>query len=65
MESMIKVKCLRDESLHWYIVPNELENEFCKDLANENMIDSGGFDDKYGKFRTGGGLNNIQLYIKK
>jgi len=26
------------------------------------MIDSGQFDDKWGKYRTGGDLNLVQLY---
>jgi hypothetical protein len=29
------------------------------------MADSGEFDNKWGKYRTGGDLNLVPLYIKK
>jgi len=59
---MEKVKVVKDQSGHWFVIPNELHEEFIKDEQNENMIDSGKFDDKYGKYRTSGDLNLIQLY---
>jgi hypothetical protein len=61
---MVKVRAIKDESGHWYVIPNELYNEFIKDEQNEDMIDSGEFDDKYGKYRTFGDLNLIQLYAE-
>jgi hypothetical protein len=64
-ENFKKVKAITDDDGHWYIIPNELDSEFYKDLQNEDMIDSGDFDDKYGQYRTGGDLNLIQLYIKE
>lgn len=60
---MKKVKAIQDDSCHWYIIPNELKDEFYKDLDNEDMIDSGKFDTKYGHYRTGGDLNLVQLYV--
>lgn len=62
---MEKVKALRDDSGHWYLIPNELEESFNTDSENIKFCDSGGFDDKYGKYRTGGDLNLVQLYIIK
>lgn len=62
MENLIKVKVLTDDSGHWYIVPNELADQFFEDSENESMADSGEFDEKYGKYRTGGDLNLKQLY---
>lgn len=56
----IKVKAVKDESSHWYLIPNELVENFYKD--DEDELDS--FDSLYGKYRTGGDLNIIQLYIK-
>ena len=61
---MIKVKAVSDESGHWYVIPNYLDDEFDKDVQDADFGDSGGFDDKYGKYRTGGALNNIQLYAE-
>jgi hypothetical protein len=61
---MEKVKAVKDESGHWYIIPNELYNDFCDDGDNDDMCDSGEFDDKYRIYRTGGDLNIIQLYAE-
>ena len=61
---MIKVKILQDDSGHWYIIPNELYDEFCLDEQNEEMIYDGEFDEKWGKYRTGGDLNLVQLYAE-
>lgn len=59
-----KVKVTRDESGHWYVLPDDIYDEFVKDEENEDMIDSGEFDDKYGKYMTGGGINLVQLYAE-
>ncbi len=61
---MKKVKAVKDDSGHWYVIPNNLYEEFIKDEQNEDMIDSGKFDEKYGKYMTGGDLNLIQLYVE-
>jgi len=61
---MKKVKAVKDYSGHWYVIPNDLYEEFIKDEQNEDMIDSGKFDEKYGKYMTGGDLNLIQLYAE-
>lgn len=59
---MKKVKATQDESGHWYIIPNDLYEEFSLDMENEEMGDSGEFDDKWGHYATGGSLNLIQLW---
>ncbi len=61
---MVKVKATQDDSGHWYLIPNELNDQFQKDLEDEEMCDSGEFDKKYSEFMTGGDLNLIQLYVK-
>lgn len=48
----------------WFIIPNELYEEFNEDSWNEDLIESGGFDDKWWKYKTGGDLNLVQLYVK-
>ena len=48
----------------WYIIPNHLYKEFYEDSWNEELIESGGFDDKWYKYKTGGDLNIIQLWAE-
>lgn len=68
---MIKVKALQDESGHWYIVPNELVDQFEKlseQSMDENDPDHYEYENKFMElfsgFMTGGDLNNVQLYIE-
>lgn len=61
---MQKVKAIQDESGHWYVIPNDLVNDFYDDEENKSMIYSGEFDNKWGKYMTGGDLNLIQLYAE-
>lgn len=49
----------------WYVIPNELESQFCEDMEDKELIESGDFSDKYSEYATGGDLNLIQLYVKK
>lgn len=56
-----KVKAVTDDGGHWYLIPNELVDTFYGDDAME--IDN--FDNKYGKYRTVGDINLVQLYIKE
>lgn len=63
-KKLVKVKVMQDEDGHNYIIPNELMDEFNKDLSNYDMIDSGEFDEKYSKYMTGVVFNNIQLYAE-
>lgn len=58
------VHVTKDEDGHWFVIPIELKKEFNEDLYNENFIDSGKFDKKYGQYRIGGDLNLVQLYAK-
>jgi hypothetical protein len=62
---MIRVYPVKDESGHWYVIPYELNNNFWNDLENEDIVDNGEFDRKWGKYRTGGDLNLIPFYTKK
>lgn len=60
-----KVKAVQDDSCHWYIIPAELEEDFNRDGEDMDFVDSGGFDEKYGEYRTSGDLNLVQLYALK
>ena len=64
IQKLKKVKAVTDYDGHWYVIPNELVDQFLKDLENEDedYIDSGEFDNKYFHYRTGGDLNLVQLY---
>lgn len=61
---LYKVKVTQDESGHWYVLPNELLERFYEDGEDEDFVDSGQFDDAYGKYRTGGDINLVQLYAE-
>lgn len=65
------VVATQDESSHWYLIPKDQIKEF-NDLSNriiatdandQDLIDD--FEAKFGHYRTGGDLNNVQLYIEK
>lgn len=64
----IKVKAVRDESGHWYLIPSDQEKKFSKlqDLACEdNYKAQEEFEFLFSQYRTGGDLNNEQLYIER
>lgn len=60
----IPITAVQDESGHWYLIPIRLLGNFRRDLEDEDMADSGKFDELYGEYRTGGDLNLVQLYIE-
>jgi hypothetical protein len=59
-----KVKAVQDESGHWYVIPETLFPFFMIDQEDETLVDSGEFDLKWQKYRTGDDLNNVQLYAE-
>ena len=59
-----KIKAVKDEDGHWFVIPEELLASFLSDLEDEGMLDGGEFDSKWGKYRTGGDLNLIQLWAE-
>jgi hypothetical protein len=62
IKHITQIKAVKDESGHWYVIPLEREEEFYNDHDDVELIYSGQFDNKWGTYRTGGDLNNIQLY---
>ena len=60
---LTRVSAVQDDSSHWYVIPHEMIKEFNVDRGDYEMS-SGGFDMKWGKYRTGGDLNLIQLYAE-
>lgn len=64
MGNLVPVKALKDDSGHWYVIPADCEEEFDLDLEDETDEYGNNFNDKWGKYRTGGDLNLIQLYAE-
>lgn len=71
---MMAVKAVQDESSHWYLIPNDELREFDNlsgyifdlDEDSDEYYDKiEEFEKMFSKYRTGGDLNNIQLYIDK
>ena len=59
-----KVNVVRDEDGHWFIIPSEKEDEFYEDLEDYGFIDTGGFDIKWSRYKTGGDINLVQLWAE-
>jgi len=58
-----KVKAIRDEDGHWYVIPNDLEYKFHKLLdGGEETVDK--FIKQFDQYRVNGDLNNVQLYAE-
>lgn len=64
-----QVEALQDDSCHWYVIPTTMRPKW--DRLNEimdgdNQLDfeeaEAKFIETFDQYRTGGDLNNIQLY---
>ena len=59
---------MMDDAGNWYVIPNKMLHDFI--ILLDKVYESGFYDDdaeaefeeKFGKYRTGGNVNNIQLY---
>jgi len=68
--AIIKVKAVQDESSYWYVIPETLYDEWYNlsdklyktDFEDYELINI--FEEKFSKYRTGGDLNNEQLYAE-
>jgi hypothetical protein len=70
--ALLAVRAVQDESGHWYVIPVSMVQDFYS--ARNEMILEGisevlinledEFEEKFCKYRTGGDLNNVQLYAK-
>lgn len=70
----VPISVKQDESSHWYIVPESELAEFS--AAMESIYEAEAYSDdweclvsvfeyKFDKYRTGGDLNNYQLFISE
>lgn len=59
---MKKVYATQDDSGHWYVIPFEMKDKFNFELDNGEIDQWDNFEMLFGQYRTGGDLNNVQLY---
>lgn len=65
MINLKKVKVLRDNDSHWFVVPEDVAGQFYSMLRDcEASDDYEPFEVTFGKYRTGGDLNLVQLYAE-
>jgi len=63
--SLQKVNAVTDNDGHWYIIPNDLVEDFWNGVDScEDDDDYESFEDKFGKYQTGGDLNLVQLWAE-
>jgi hypothetical protein len=63
-KSLREVKAVKDYAGEWYVIPTELHEEFYDSCFYEIIGDLKNFDSKWGGYRIGKDLNNIQLYAE-
>jgi hypothetical protein len=66
MKKLQKVIATEDGDGHWLVIPHDRLSEFIedRDSADGDELGFEKFDGKWGKYYTGGDLNNIQLYAE-
>lgn len=65
MQNLKAVLALRDDAGHWYVIPKELREEWNRITDYSYQSDNWDeFEEKFGNYRTGGDLNNTQLYAE-
>lgn len=67
MTNLEKVKAVSDESGHWYLIPNRLDEQFniLHELScNDDYDAQNKFIEIFSEYMTGGDLNNVQLYAE-
>lgn len=58
------VVAIRDNDGHWYVIPKEMKDEF-RFMEDDGEDDEWvKFNSKFSRYRTGGDLNNIQLFTQ-
>lgn len=61
-KSMTPISVESDDGGHWYIIPKQLVYDFHRDMENAEEDEYVKFNEKYSQYRTGGDINNIQLF---
>jgi len=64
MAELQKVKAVRDNDGHWYVIPQSKINLFQKLLARNDEQAEEWFINEFSEYMTGGDLNSIQLWAE-
>jgi len=64
MEKMQKVKAVKDQDGHWYVIPDIEFATFLEMEENGEADEWNSFNDRFSAYRTGGDLNLVQLYAE-
>ncbi len=65
MSNLQKVVAIQDNDSHWYVIPDFKRGMFRHLLSlAETKDDYDEFEDAFSQYRTGGDLNNTQLYAE-
>ena len=59
-----RVVAIQDQDSHWYVIPADMQETF-RSLEEEGEADEWEkFNDVFSQYRTGGGLNLVELWAK-
>jgi len=64
MSKLRPVVAVQDDDCHWYIIPKELHDLFLEHLRDGETDEWETFKETWSYCRTGGDLNNVQLYAE-
>lgn len=59
-----KVKAIKDQDGHWYVIPDNLESTFIEMESCGEADEWEAFNEMFSQYRTGGDLNLVQLYAE-
>lgn len=61
---LYRVKVVTDGDGHWYVVPVELADTFTEMLSAGEADEYNAFNEMFSMYRTGGDLNNAELWAE-
>lgn len=64
MTNLTEVKAVQDQDSHWYVIPADAESLFYKMEQDGESDEWEKFNEVFGKYRTGGSLNNVRLFAE-
>ncbi len=64
MKKMQKVKAVKDQDGHWYVIPDSEMVPFYEMEENGEDDEWNSFNERFSEYRTGGDLNLVQLYAE-
>lgn len=58
------VKAVQDNDGRWYVIPAIMGFSFYMDLQDEDVVESGQFSKRWGRYKTDGDLNSVELWAQ-